>query len=185
MRLTPMLAILAAITLPAFAAPIPVVNAGFDSKEPGEQGSPKGWYTSQHTGPLSYDFALDSGRKKDGTHSMRIKKIGPEPWGALAQVVSVAGYDGKILRLSAWVRTEGIPKGAGNGLSLLLLAQRSGRLLAHVPERTSRLAGDNDWKQVTVELKVPPGTNRLEFGATLAGEGTAWVDGFTLDVVDP
>ena len=175
----------AGVALPALAAPIPLVNPGFDSKEPGEQGNPKGWYSAQHTGSVSYDFALDSGRRKDGSHSMRIVNIGPEPWGTLAQVLPAAAYAGRTVRLSAWIRTEGIPDARGNGVSLLLLAQRGGELGAHVPTKKSRVAGDTDWKRHAVELRLPPATNRLEVGVTLEGQGTAWVDGFALEVVEP
>lgn len=175
----------AAVALPAFAAPIALVNPGFDAKESGEQGNPKGWYNAQHTGSVSYDFALDSGRRKDGSHAMRITNIGPEPWGTLAQRLPAAAYAGKTVRLSAWIRTEGIPDGRDNGVSLLLLAQRGGALLAHVPAKNSRVRRDTDWKRHSVELELPPGTNRLEVGVTLEGKGKAWVDGFELETVEP
>lgn len=177
--------VLLAVACPALAAPIALVNPGFDSKEPGDGDSPKGWYSSQHTGSVSYDFALDSGRRKSGTHAMRIKNIGPEPWGTVAQVIPATAYAGKTVRLSAWVRTEGVPAGRNNGVSLLLLAQRGGQLLAHVPSKGGRVQGDTDWARRTVELELPPATNRIEFGATLEGAGTAWVDGFELEVVEP
>ena len=176
---------LIAFALPALAAPIALVNPGFDSKEPGDGDGPKGWYSSQHTGSTSYDFALDSGRRKGGTHAMRITNIGPEPWGTIAQVVPASAYAGKTVRLSAWVRTEGIPAGRSNGLSLQLLAQRGGQLLAHVPPKGARVQGDTDWTRRSVELKLPPATNRVEIGATLEGPGTAWVDEFELEVVEP
>ena len=41
---------LAWFPLAAFAAPVALVNPGFESKNPGEGGNPEGWVAIQHAG---------------------------------------------------------------------------------------------------------------------------------------
>jgi len=178
---------LAAMTFPlaAFAAPVALVNPGFESKNPGEGGNPEGWVAIQHAGDESYDFALDSGQKRSGTQSMRIKRIGPEPYGTIAQILDGAPYAGKTVRLSAWIRTESIPDGRNTGAALVLAAMRGGSFLAHDFMTRSRVRGTTDWQRYSIELKLPPATTRLELGAMLEGAGTLWVDDFEMETVEP
>lgn len=166
------------------AAAVPLVNAGFESKRPGEGGSPEGWSAFQHAGEESYDFALDSGQKKGGTQSVRIKRFGPELYGTIMQVVDGAPLAGKTVRLSAWIRTEDVPETGRGGAALVLTAMRGSSILAHEFMKRDRLRGTNDWKRVSIELALPARTTRLEVGATLEGAGTAWVDDFELEIVE-
>lgn len=173
-----------AFALPALAAPVPLANPGFESKEPGEGGFPRGWAAFQHAGEESYDFVLDSGQKKSGEQSLRIRNIGREPYGTIAQVLPAGPFTGRTVRLSAWMRTEGIPERRGRGAGLVLLALRGSTYLAHEAMKTSRVHGTTDWKLYTIELALPPAATRLEIGATLEGGGTLWVDDFELEVVE-
>lgn len=186
MRIPPLAAfLLVAVWSPAASATaIPLVNPGFESARPGLHGSPEGWTALQHAGEESYDFALDSGQRKSGTQSLRIKRIGPEPYGTISQVLGGAQYAGRTVRLSAWIRTKDVPDGRRGGAGLVLMAMRDSAILAHEFMKRDRVRGTTDWKRVTIELALPPRTTRLEAGATLEGEGTLWVDDFVLEVVE-
>ena len=175
----------AAVALSSLAAPVVLVNPGFESKKPGEGGNPEGWVAIQHAGAESYDFVLDSGQKHSGTQSMRIKKIGPEPYGTITQILDGNRYAGKTVRLSGWIRTDAVPDGRNTGAGLVLMALRGGSFVAHEFMKKARVRGTTDWARYTIELKVPPSANRLELGATLEGAGTVWVDDFELEVVEP
>jgi len=94
------------LTAEALAAPLPLVNPGFESRKPGVNDNPEGWGTFQHAGPVSFDFALDSGEKRAGTQSMRVKRIGPEVYGSVTQVVPAGPYAGRTVRLTVWMKTE-------------------------------------------------------------------------------
>ena len=175
---------LAWLPLAVLAAPVALVNPGFESKNPGEGGNPEGWVAIQHAGAESYDFALDSGQKRSGTQSMRIKQIGPEPYGTIAQVLDGGRYAGRTVRLSAWIRTESIPDGRNTGAALVLTAMRGGAILAHDFMARDRVRGTTDWQRYTIQLRLPPATTRLELGAMLEGAGTLWVDDFELEIVE-
>ncbi len=151
------LAMLLAAPAAAAAAGIEIVNADFESGKPGIDG-PHGWSTAQHTGPLSYDFALDSGEKKSGTQSLRITNIGPEPYGSLIQSIPATGLGGKKLRLTAWVKISGIPEeGKRTGAVLSLTALRGSAVLAseamHLLRRIGPLA------RMDGRRTPPPGTS--------------------------
>ena len=167
----------------ATATAVPLVNPGFESNRPGAEGAPEGWTAIQHAGEASYDFALDSGRKKSGTQSMRIKRLGPEPYGTVMQVIDAVPLAGKTVRLSAWMRTEDIPASA-RGAGLVLTAMRGSSILAWEFMKRDRLRGTSDWQRVSIELALPARTTRLEAGATLEGAGTAWVDDFELEIIE-
>ena len=173
-----------AVAMPALAAPVTLTNPGFESTKPGQGGFPEGWVGIQHRGEDSYDFVLDSGQKRSGTQSLRIKKIGPEPFGTITQIMQGAPYAGKTVRLSGWLRTEGVPEGR-KGAGLTIAALKSGSFLAHDYMKHARVRGTKDWARYSIVFAVPPGTNRLEIGATLEGAGTLWVDDFELEIVEP
>ena len=168
----------------AQAAPVALVNPGFESNKPGEGGNPEGWVAIQHAGEESYDFPLDSSQRKTGVRSLRIKRIGPEPYGTITQVLPGAPYAGKTVRLSAWIRTEAVPVSRRGGAGLVLSALRGSSFLAHDHMKNARVQGTTDWKRYSIELAVPPRTDRLELGATLEGDGTMWIDDVEFEVVD-
>lgn len=184
------LAALLALTLGAVEAPVaaaaavPLVNPGVGSTRQGEGGHPEGWAAIRHAGDESYDFALDSGQKQSGTRSVRIERIGPEPYGTIMQVIDAAALAGRTVRLSARVRTDGIPASGRGSAGLVLTAMRGSSIVAHEFMKKTRLRGTGDGKRVSIELAMPARTTRLEAGATLEGDGTAWVDDFELEVIE-
>jgi hypothetical protein len=91
---------------------------GFESMKPGARGDPDGWFSFQHAGDLSYRYIVDTAEPRSGARSLRIDNIGPEPYGAVAQIVAGAPHAGKVARLSGWLRTR---DANDNGAVLTLL----------------------------------------------------------------
>lgn len=189
---TPAATATATPTAPPAAAPaakatrIPLVNPGFESIKPGRDGAPEGWMASQHTGEVSYDFALDSGVKKTGTQSLRITNIGPEPFGIVSQTLPATALGGRTVRLTSWVKTEKIPEGGRrNGATLLIIAKRGSQVVASESMRKREIQGTSDWTKRSIELAVPARSTELEVGVSLQGGGKVWLDDFELEVLDP
>lgn len=185
MRLSASAALLLLGAAGASAAPVPLVNPGFESLRPGIEGHPEGWTGIQHAGEESYDFALDSGQRRTGTQSMRIKRIGPEPYGSIMQVIDGTPLAGRTVRLSAWMRSEAVAEKGGGGAALTLTAMRGSSIIAYEFMKRSRVRGTRDWTRVSIDLALPARTTRIELGAMLEGDGTVWVDDFELEVLDP
>jgi hypothetical protein len=165
---------------------VALVNAGFESTQPGKLGAPEGWWAVQHAGPTSYAFTLDTMQPRSGERSLKVENIGPEPFGSIFQTLGAAPYRGKTLRFAAWIRTEGA---AGNrfgaGAGLILHSMKGGYPIAYVMMRKDAVQGTTDWARYEVALKVPNEADHIEVGLNLYGPGIAWLDDVALDVMDP
>ena len=165
--------------------PVALANPGFESREPGKQGAPNGWWKLQHAGPESYVFELDPVDAHGGERSLRIVNTGPEPFGTILQTVPAAPHRGQTLRLAAWIRTDGAKGNRyGAGAGLILHAMRAGYPIGRASMRKDAVSGTTDWKRYELTLKVPNDADAIEIGLTLYGQGMAWLDDVELVVVD-
>ena len=167
---------------PASGTRVVLINAGFESTAPGPRGDPEGWFSFQHAGPLSYRYTADTDQKKTGERSLRIDNIGPEIYGAVAQIVDARPWKGKVARLSGWVKTN---DANDNGAVLTLLATQSGATMAQNFMPDAPIKGTTDWKRYTITLLLPPATDRVEVGMMLRGKGSVWLDDVELEIVEP
>ena len=154
---------LAWLPLAAIAAPVAAGQSGLRVEEPRRRRQSRGWVAIQHAGDESYDFALDSGQKRSGTQSMRIKKIGPEPRHDRAE--SPTPHPTR----ASWCdcrhgsgRTRSQRPRHRRGTRCPLCA--AGRFSLTTSWRGQRVRGTTDWQRYTIELKLPPATTRLELG---------------------
>jgi hypothetical protein len=178
-------------TSAAAAAPAPVattssaalfvlVNSGFEATAMTNGGDPEGWYSFQHAGDKSYRFIVDGDQPRSGQRSLRIENVGPEPYGAIAQIVDARPHAGKVARLTGWLRTRGADDG-GAGLTLLTLA--SGATVDQNFMYDAAVRGTTGWQRFTITVPVKKGADRLEVGAMLRGKGTLWLDDVELTFV--
>jgi hypothetical protein len=171
---------------PAAAATAPsrfgLTNAGFESTERGPRGDPPGWFSFQHAGDLSYRYVVDTLEPHGGTRSLRIDNIGPEPYGAVAQVVRAGPYRGKVARLTAWLRTK---DANDNGAVLTLLVLAAGATLEQNFMLDRPVKGTTPWTRYTITIPVARAADTVEVGAMMRGKGSLWFDDVELEFVDP
>ncbi len=87
---------------------------------------------------------------------------------------------GKHVRYSAYLKTEGVTKGAG--LWIVLFGEKSHN---HGWNMTANpIHGTNGWKKVEWVFDVPADNVGFSLGVDLTGNGKLWVDDFHFDVVD-
>ncbi len=158
------------------------MNPGFESPVRGTRGDPEGWFTFQHAGNASYRYVVDSDAPHSGAASLRIDNIGPEPYGAIAQVFVGQQHAGKTARLTGWLRTKDV---ADAGAGLTLLALQSGNTVAYNFMYDAPAKGTTGWTRYTITMPVPKGTDRVEIGAMLRGRGSLWFDDAVLEFVTP
>jgi hypothetical protein len=184
-RFAARVALMALLAQSAAAATIALVNPGFESAKPGVRGDPEGWTGIQHAGPLSYSFKLDREVRHDGTASLRIDNVGPEPFGAIFQQFPAGALRGRTLKLSAWLRTRDASGSyTGGGAVLTLQAMQGGAPIAHNHMASAPIKGTTDWARHEIILVIPATTDQIEVGAMLHGPGTLWIDDVTLEVVE-
>jgi hypothetical protein len=167
-------------------ARIALVNAGFESANAGKLGAPEGWWAVQHAGPESYRFRLDDAVRHEGGRSLRVENVGSEPYGMIYQPLDAAPYRGKTVRFAAWIRSENAAGNRfGKGAGLHLQTLRRGFPLDVASMRRNAVHGTTDWTRYEVVLAVGSEADQIEVGMNLFGPGIAWIDGTTLDVVEP
>ncbi len=154
-----------------------IVNPGFESPKPEAGARFDGWFTGQHAGPESYEFMIDEAVYHSGKQSMRIRNIGPEPYGLIDQPLPAEMLREKKVALSAWLKTEGT---SGEGAGLTLRAMAGSVILAHNFMQENLVRGTQDWQRYTITLQIPEKTAKLEIGVMLQGKGTVWADDFEI-----
>ncbi|MCB9899019.1 MAG: erythromycin esterase family protein [Planctomycetes bacterium] len=101
-------------------------------------------------------------------------------FGTLGQSISCDPWLGRRLRLSGWLRTEGVTSGAG----LWMRVDGEGTTLAFDNMSTRFVTEDSDWTHCEVVLDVDRSARRISFGVLLLGEGRVFVDDLSFEVVD-
>ncbi|MGZ6371293.1 MAG: hypothetical protein ACXWPM_11110, partial [Bdellovibrionota bacterium] len=75
----------------------------------------------------------------------------------------------KHVRLSAWIRVEGVVGYA----NLHLRAENNSH--ARISDQHTPFSGTTEWRQVQVLMNVPPQAAHLIYGVTLEGLGKIWI----------
>ena len=92
-------------------------------------------------------------------------------------------YHGKRIRLTAWLKCEGIAYKSG------LSVQVNGpafRQIANEGQKGRRpLLGTMDWQKYAAVADVPTNAQSIFSGLILNGRGTIWIDDVQTEVVDP
>ena len=96
----------------AAGKPLAIVNGDFE--QPGNGGAIPGWQYLHHAGVDAYTVSLDTDSPAQGKASVKMTRSQPQIYGTLSQLVSVKGYDGKTVRVTAKMKTDGVgEKGLG------------------------------------------------------------------------
>jgi hypothetical protein len=140
----------------------------------------KGWFLHGDN-PDSYEIDVDAATKHSGKASGSIHSVKVSTgFGTLMQRVPSAAYLGKRLRLSAFIKAEGVDNWAGLWMRLDTEAN-NGISFDNMEDRP--IKGTVDWKKYEVVLDVPISATNLSFGVLLAGPGRVWIDDVKLEPV--
>ena len=170
------------------AAPVPEVpalsvielkNPGFELDRHPLSYCATQWECSGHVNVHSFVYTLDPAQPASGTRSLRIERVGIEPWGVIAQVVRDPALRGAKVRFSLAVRTEGAD---GNGGGPYLRFHDGRGVSLHWEKKLAK--GTSPWRRLAVEFVVPAETFLLEVGAILEGPGRLWIDEARLDLLE-
>lgn len=170
-----------AVTLAPGVRSIAITNATFDVDAAGKLA---GWTPLEHNGGTSYTFTADTAiYARSSPSSLRIERVGTEFFGLMEQRVRVQPeWIGHTVRLSGFVRTRGA---TGTGAALVLVARDGGDQILEAQQMDGRrVRGDQEWQQVSVQLKVPAAGWWLQIGAMLEDDGILWVDDLALELMD-
>ena len=166
--------LLIALLLPASA-----VRAG-EAPLPGAPG----WFVAGGgRSNQDYEGGVDTKVSHSGHASawLRPKVEKPDPGGCLMQVISAKDYVGKRIRLSGWLKTDGVD---ASGLWMRIRPAGSDDSLAVDTMHARSIKGSNDWAKAEVVLDVASNADNIMFGSWVGLKGKAWLDDVKVEVVD-
>ncbi|QJR35211.1 erythromycin esterase family protein [Gemmatimonas groenlandica] len=159
-----------------------LVNLGFETQ--GIGGRPSGW----GLGGDGFELVADSVSPMEGRFSLRTRWIGPagytedsRKFAVANQPFPVAVAAGRRLRLSGYIRTEGITTGFA-GFWMRVDAPNGAAPLAFDNMASRGPRGTTPWTRHVIELPVDSGAGAIYLGLLHPGDGTAWFDSITVEV---
>jgi serine/threonine protein kinase len=176
------------------------LNLDFEAKDPPPKKAsekPKGW----DIGGEGYEIHVDPTAAHSGRQSLRthFKQGSIGRFGHASREVPAATAAGKQVRVSGYIKTEGISTGyAGLWCRVdtrdgTIALDTMGTRYDHVDPKTGLplwddnmkgrgVSGTTPWARFQIELPVSAGATRIVFGGLLAGDGTAWFDELAVDI---
>lgn len=155
---------------------VPLANADFE--QPAAAGTPvPGWTPSQHAGPPSYEFIIDTKSPAQGKSSFRIRQTQKQWYGAIGQITPLKNAEKRTLRLRAKVKTSEV---GVDGWNLQIDFRNGSGTIDTIKSKPS--TGTKGWREVSIEGPVPMGTVEVAVTAVLEGGGTAWLDDVHLEL---
>jgi hypothetical protein len=145
---------------------------------------PKGWYVAG-SHPKEYEMIVDRATKHSGSASATIRYKQDEPatgFGTLMQTFKADEYRGKRLRLTGYVKSEGVADWAGLWVRVDG-AEKTSLAFDNMMDR--KIEGTTDWMKYSVALDVPEDAAAIAFGVLMAGKGQVWLDDVAFDIVGP
>jgi len=143
---------------------------------------PQGWYLAGSK-PAEYESGVDKQVQYNDHPSayLRSKATVSDGFGTLMQNFSADQYAGKRLRLTAFVRSEGVENWAG----LWMRVDKGKDSVAFDNMQDRPIKGSNAWREYSVVLDVPQNATGIFFGILLSGSGQVWVNSIKLESVGP
>ncbi|SDT02334.1 transcriptional regulator, AraC family [Paenibacillaceae bacterium GAS479] len=144
---------------------------------------PPGWML---TGvyPHQYEIGIDRTTVHRGKASGYIqagREADASGFGTMMQTFRAGRYQGKRVRLSAFVKTENVDQWCGLWMRI---DDNSENPLKFDNMQDRPLTGTTDWNPYHIVLDVPGSAEAIAFGLLLSGSGKAWVDGLRIEEVD-
>ena len=141
---------------------------------------PRGWFLAG-TKPAEYEAGVDADQLYQGHASafLKSKTQSVDGFGTLMQSIRAEQYKGKRVRLSGFVKSQGVVSWAG-----LWMRVDQGKEMVTLDNMQDRpIKGTTDWRRYDVVLDVPSDSTGISFGILLDGAGAVWLSGTKFDVV--
>ena len=167
--------------------PTAITNGGFE--EVAETGVPSGWnFPSEAFAKVGYKLQMDQQEGIEKSQAPMLFSTGVVPPKAacnLTQTIDPTALRGKRVRFRAAVRTADLDKD-GKALLWFLVECGSGtaqRRFSAVDNMENRPIQNSEWKHYDIVGNVDAEATVMRVGLILAGQGKAWMDDATLEVV--
>jgi hypothetical protein len=156
-----------------------VSNLDFERGPAGK--CPEGWFEAGER-PTNFEMVTVHGGYSGRQAAMVRARGKPLGFGTLMQTATAEHFRGKRIRMSGWMRTENVSDGWA-GL-WLRVDDKSGNSSAFDNMYERSIKGTTPWTRYDIVLDVGADATIIAFGTLLTGQGAAFVDDFTFEVVD-
>ena len=157
-------------------------------KEPGNLDFSEGlkyWFVYP-SNTQDYGYGIDHSVKMSGKVSGYLKSVVAKPdpngFGTVTQQFVGEEYLGKRVRMSGYVKAEGVEQWAG--LLMRVDGPDPNKALSFDDMGIRPIKGTRDWKKYEIVLDVPDNSVDIAFGIHLSGKGQVWLDTIQFMVVD-
>jgi hypothetical protein len=142
---------------------------------------PDGWFMAG-SDPKDYGAGVAKGVSQEGKASAYITATATEPrgFGTLMQTFAADSYRAKRVRMSAFVKSEGVEGWAGLWMRVDGSQQRS---LSFDNMQDRPIKGTGDWQGYDIILDVPQESTNISFGILLHGKGKVYLDNVAFEAV--
>jgi hypothetical protein len=169
-------------SLVAAAETVPV-NPGFEQGQPGQ--APDHWLVPKIPG---YHVLISDENPKSGKQCVTIKRgtETPGPFGNVMQKIDAAPFRGKRVRYRAAVRTQidGENGAAQLWMRVDLIAEKGQHKLGFFDNMANRPIRKKEWDYYEIVGDIAEDAQTINVGMFLRGNGQAWLDDVSLEIVD-
>ncbi len=165
------------LIIPLFIAAITIIIFSKNSPE-----APEGWFAAGNK-PSEYDMGTDNSIYQNGTSSAFIKSKSPgsNEFGTLMQTISAENYVNKRMRLSGYIKSDNVKGWCGMWMRI---DGSNHEQLGFDNMGNRPVKGTTDWNQYEIVLDIPSGSETINYGVLLGGDGEIWFDNLKLEEVD-
>lgn len=162
--------------------PVPY-NLDFEIGEVGKL--PKGWFVPSYADKLGYIAYLTNELPKSGKYCLELYRDGKFEegiYGSVMQSIDAKPYRGKTIRFRAYIRAEiHSPKGSAH----IWVRERIGTdeesgFFEYLPNQPCVL---REWEVREIVGTISPNADVINFGLLLFGNGRAWIDSASFEVI--
>jgi hypothetical protein len=158
-----------------------IANPGFAQ---GALGSvPPGWFVPPAVAGTGFGAKSVDQNCHTGSRCAMLTGVANPPansFGNLMQNLPAASYNRRRIRPAAASRVEG----QGTRAQMWLRLDRADNSVAFLENMGTRPVTSAEWKTYDITTTVPEDASRIVIGVMLIGAGNAWVDDFSLEILD-
>jgi hypothetical protein len=147
---------------------------------------PKGWLQPE-IGSQGVEVTVDRSVFHDGKASVSLRATASEgrAFGICSQWIRADRYRGRRVRLSGYLKTQGVGPTRHSGARLDLMVFGTTKAFGGSGMRGRLIQGTTTWTRYERVVDVPEAADVLVLAVVLTGPGQVWADDLKLETVGP
>ena len=144
---------------------------------------PDGWYQFKKSSDSKIETGTDENIFYSKPNSFYLKSTSGRG-GNINQKIKGTQYAGKRIKLSAYLKSENVVDNNNTRYGVQLWAYSYSDSDLYMTSSAGNIKGTTDWKKYTIVFDVPKNTPSITYGLSVSGQGLAWIDSISWEVVD-